>query len=153
MCRNILLASHGSIGARQAEQVALKFSAPTAHVTHLHVIPEFWQHILGDDWLNNVCTQRQFVDYLENQLEQEAHQNCMRVREDFENHNVNYAQKILFGQPQKCLLDTYSQDNFDLVVMGSTRPKKMHGLKSKMLSKAITNTLARTLMVVPHPNA
>ena len=153
MYNNILLASHGSIGAKKAEHTALEMSNSTTQVTHLYVVPELWKHILGDDWLNNACTHKQFGDYLETLLEQEINQTCMRIQNKFESRGLSYTQKVSFGQPQQCLLDTYIQSEFDVVVMGSSRPKDMYGLKSKMLSKKVARILAAKLVVVPHPNA
>ena len=60
--KNILLASHGTIGAQAAEQAAFNMCRKNTQITHLIVIPKFWKDILGDDWLNNDCTRNKFCN-------------------------------------------------------------------------------------------
>ena len=69
--RAILLASHGTPGARAAERVALDLCAPGGRLHHLVVVPDFWKGMLGDDWLNNAAVHVRFGRYVENQLERE----------------------------------------------------------------------------------
>ena len=79
----IILASHGTAGARAAEDVALALCAENgATLLHLLVVPDFWKDIfvvpdfwkgmMGDDWLNNAVTRIRFGDYVENQLAGDA---------------------------------------------------------------------------------
>ena len=82
--QNILLASHGTIGAQAAEQKVFEMCASNAHITHLLVVPEFWKDMLGDDWLNNSVTRIQFEDYLETELGQEVDQHIDRVHSRLE---------------------------------------------------------------------
>jgi hypothetical protein len=53
--RAILLASHGTPGARAAEAAAFDLCAQEGRVHHLVVVPDFWKGMLGDDWLNNAA--------------------------------------------------------------------------------------------------
>ena len=152
MNRNILLASHGTIGAREAEKAVINYCWDKTHITHLLVIPEFWKDMLGDDWLNNSCVQKRFMNYLENELEQETYVECTRIHHEFAKLGINHSQKVYFGQPQQCLLDVFSRSEFDLVITGSPRPREMNGLNSKMLSKKISRKLASKLITIPHPH-
>jgi hypothetical protein len=56
----ILLASHGTAGARAAEAAALDRCAGGATLHQLVVVPDLWKGMLGDDWLNNAVTQARF---------------------------------------------------------------------------------------------
>lgn len=51
----ILLASHGTPGARAAERAAFDLCAADGRLCHLVIVPDFWKGMLGDDWLNNAA--------------------------------------------------------------------------------------------------
>jgi hypothetical protein len=70
--QRVLVASHGTDGARAAETLALASCAPGATLHHLYVVPDLWRGMMGDDWLNNVRTRIRFGDYLEGELASEA---------------------------------------------------------------------------------
>lgn len=55
--KKILCASHGTEGARAAEDQALGFCHSDVTLHHLIVVPDFWKGMMGDDWLNNAATQ------------------------------------------------------------------------------------------------
>ena len=87
--KKILLASHGTEGAKAAEQevVQLASGCEGSSVHQLVVVPDLWQGMTGDDWLNNGITRDRFTDYLENTLEQE-------VREHVEVTQSHIAQRM-----------------------------------------------------------
>ena len=152
MSHKILLASHGTEGAKAAERAVLEMCSADSVVTHLFVIPDFWKHILGDDWLNNQVTQKRFANYLETELQKEATETISRVRNQLEKRSVNHNHLILFGKPQKCLLEACRAYNFDLVITGSQRPKFHHGLQSRMTTKRLLKKLSVSHIQIPHPN-
>jgi len=153
---NILLASHGTLGARAAEKLTydlcLKYkSSFEISLTHLYVIPEFWKNMLADDWLSNVSTHIQFENYLQNELKQEAEDNTKRIRFKLDSLKIDNQPIIKFGEPNKCLINTCLETNFDLVIIGSRRPKSMHGLSSIMNSEKLPQNIPAKLLQVPHP--
>ena len=150
--KNILLASHGTIGAQAAEQVAFSLCSQETHVTHLYVVPEFWKDILGDDWLNNQSTQERFGHYLESELGLEADQNITRIHKCLHELGASSDHQIKLGEPKQCLVSTYRQFDFDMVIMGSPRPKTMPGLKSRMTTRHLPKQLSASVLQVPHPN-
>jgi len=56
------------------------------------------------------------------------------------------------GEPDECLLAASKEQNFDLVVMGSPRPKGKPGLRSRMITDPLTKGLKTPLLVVPYPD-
>ena len=66
----VLLASHGTPGARAAERAALALAAPAATIFHLVVVPDLWKGMMGDDWLNNASTRAAYGRHVESQLAQ-----------------------------------------------------------------------------------
>ena len=151
--KNILLASHGTIGAQAAEQAAFNMCRKNTQITHLIVIPKFWKDILGDDWLNNDCTRNKFCNYLETGLEDEVNSNTSRVHKRFESLGIAYTKKIVVGEPDKSLVQACKEASYDLVVMGSPRPKGMAGLYSRMSTTFLDKNLNTYKFIAPHPNA
>lgn len=147
----ILLASHGTEGAQAAasEAIALCQAGTTLH--HLIVVPEFWKHMMGDDWLNNGISRDRYARYLESELGQEVDQHIKQVREQAEAANIQYQHEIQLGEPYKCLLSVCSNQTFDLVVIGSTRPKGTSGVNSKMSLDKLSGKLNTPLLIIPFP--
>jgi len=153
---SILLASHGTPGAKAAENhtynICTEYKCVSdISLTHLYVIPELWGNMLADDWLNNACTHHRFGKYLQTELKKEAEENTERVRLKFERLRVKNRHVIKYGEPKKCLIDTCLETNFDLIILGSQRPKKISGLKSSMLPKKTSRRLPAKLLQIPHP--
>ena len=154
MFKHILLASHGSEGAVKAEDMALQVCARSGTIEHLIVIPEFWQHMTGDDWLNNGVTRDRFRDYLQTELGREIDQQCDRLRQKVSASSLQYQKLILFGKPDQALLDCESKRTYDLIVLGSPRPPGISGLtslRSKMLTKAVIQTMHTAVLIAPYP--
>ena len=152
--KHILLASHGTTGAMAAENMALHVCAKAGTIDHLIVVPEFWQHMTGDDWLNNGATRDQFRAYLQTELEQEVDQQCDRLNQKVAAQALNYNRVILFGKPDDALLHYLTQQTYDLLVIGSPRPGKipgLSGLRSTMLTKKIMHVTRTAVLIVPYP--
>ena len=150
---NVLLASHGTSGAMAAENTAFNICRKNYIVTHLIVVPEFWKGILGDDWLNNDCTRNHFCKYLEAELENEVNLSINRIRNKFNSLGVTNKNKILVGKPDKVLVQLCKEESFDVIIMGSLRPKIIKGLKSRMWTSYLTSNINTSLYITPHPYA
>jgi len=148
---NILLASHGTEGAQAAEVMAFKLCKKGGHVHHLIVVPTLWQGMTGDDWLNNGATRDRFRRYLEDELSREVEEHKTRVSQAAEAHQLRYTSEVIIGEPDECLINTSKKADFDLVIMGSPRPKGKTGLRSRMVTKA-TRELPIPVMMVPYPD-
>ena len=147
----ILLASHGTEGAQAAELMAMKLINKGGHVHHLIVVPTFWQGMTGDDWLNNGVTRDRFRRYLEDQLTAEVEEHQARVSDAAAANDVNYTCEVIVGEPDECLQRISQKSKFDLVVMGSPRPKGKTGLRSRMVTDSIRE-LPVPMLIVPYPN-
>lgn len=149
----ILLASHGTPGARAAEALALSLSAPGATLHHLLVVPDLWKGMMGDDWLNNVRTRIAFGDYLEGQLGREVAAELQRVEHDAAGRGVQYRAEVRQGKPADCLLAFCRELDCDVVVIGAPRPKGAQGLRSRLDLESAVRGLPIPLLVAPHPHA
>ena len=149
--QNVLLASHGTDGARAAEKMVLTLCSPGAKVHHLVVVPTLWKGMTGDDWLNNGKTRNQFRRYVEATLENEITEHCDELKADIAGHGLVYSNEIIVGETDDTLLDVSRQSDYDLIIMGSPRPKGKTGLKSRMHVERLLKSLTVPLLIVPYP--
>ncbi len=148
---NILLASHGTPGARAAEELALASAASNGRLFQLVVVPDFWKGMMGDDWLNNARTRDIYARHVESQLQREIDEEVARVRAMARQHRLTYAHRVVLGKPAECLLACAAELRPDLVVIGSPRPPGAHGLRSRMHLDTLVRGLAVPLLVAPYP--
>jgi nucleotide-binding universal stress UspA family protein len=149
----ILVASHGTAGARAAEALALSLCAPGGTLLHLLVIPDLWRGMMGDDWLNNARTRIAFGDYLEGQIGREVSDELERVAQDAAARGLGYRCEVRQGRPADCLLAFCREINCDLVVIGAPRPKGAQGLRSRLDLEIAARGLRTPLLIAPHPHA
>jgi nucleotide-binding universal stress UspA family protein len=149
--RTVLLASHDTPGARAAEEAALGLCEKAATLWHLCVVPDFWQGMRGDDWLNNAITQIRFGDYVENQLAREIAEHSARLGQAATAKGIVYRQVSRLGQPAACLIEVSNLAAFDLVVVGSRRPRGVSGYRSRLDLDQLSRALKAPLLVVPYP--
>jgi len=148
---HILLASHGTEGAMAAEKVALSLCNKGAKLHHLLVVPTLWQGMTGDDWLTNGSTRDTFRRYLESELGKEVDEHCERISSQAEAISVAYTKELVVGEPDECLLKACRNQDFELVVIGSPRPRGIKGLRSRMSTEPLSKSLNIPLLIVPYP--
>jgi len=148
---HILLASHGTPGACAAEVATFNLCLPSS-LHHLIVVPDFWKGMLGDDWLNNAITQIRYGKYVEGELEKEVQENINRVSTEALRQEITYSYEFMLGKPTECLLQVADSSHFDLIVMGSPRPKNQEGLKSRMHCEKLLRALSIPLLIIPYPH-
>ena len=149
--RNILLASHGTTGARAAEKAALALCPPGGTLHHLYVVPDFWKGMMGDDWLNNAMTQDAYGSYLENQLEEEVRGHIRRLQKLAAKRRIRYRPVMLLGKPTDCLIEQSKRAGIHLVIIGSPRPRGESGLRSRMDTDKLVRALRVPLLTIPQP--
>ncbi|MFW2374232.1 MAG: hypothetical protein ACN4GM_13990 [Gammaproteobacteria bacterium] len=123
-----------------------------AHLMHLLVVPEFWKHMMGDDWLNNGITRDRYARYLETELGRELDEHIERVSNQAQSMGMSYSSQIIVGEPDSCLSECCNQGNFDLVVVGSQRPKGKAGLNSRMTTDRALKSIKTPLLIAPYPD-
>ena len=150
--KHILLASHGTDGARAAERLAYTFCGPGTILHHLIVVPDFWKGTMGDDWLNNASTRAVFGRYVESQLEQEIRAHLKRMLRETARRKIRYRYEIAQGKPADCLVKRAAKGPVDLIVLGTPRPRGTAGLRSHMLEEKIFKSLKAPVLVAPYPH-
>lgn len=150
--RNILLASHGTEGAKAAEKMAIVLCGTGATIHHIVVVPDLWKGLMGDDWLNNGITRDRFGRHIESELGREIDNHSDKLCEQVKKSGNHYSREIVLGKPDGCLIDACKEGNFDLVVIGSPRPKGVPGLRSRMTLESLAKKLSTPLLIVPYPD-
>ncbi len=151
LVNRILLASHGTEGAIAAERVAMSMCGKGGKIHHLIVVPALWHGMTGDDWLNNGSTRDTFRRYLENELGREIDEHCERVSNKASINSLVYSNEIVLGEPENMLVNVSEKESFDVIVMGSPRPKAKKGLRSRMLTEGLVRSVTTPLLIVPYP--
>jgi nucleotide-binding universal stress UspA family protein len=149
--KRILCASHGTDGARAAEYQALRFCHNDVSLHHLIVVPEFWKGMMGDDWLNNAASRERFGQYLENQIGSEVTGVVERLAKATKERGADFSYESRLGKPAECLVEISQRMDFDLVIIGSPRPKGVKGYRSSMDTQVLLQRLGVPLLIVPHP--
>lgn len=149
--QRILLASHGTPGAQAAEAAAFALAAPGAQIDLLTIVPEFWKGMLGDDWLNNAAAHIRFGRYVENQLEREIAEHAGGLARASRERGLGFEWEFRLGRPADCVLAVAAEHPFDLVVIGSPRPKGAPGFRSRLDLETLVRGLKVPLYVAPHP--
>ena len=149
--QNIILASHGTRGAQAAEQTLFSILNRGMSVMHLIVVPDFWEGMMGDDWLNNASTRDVYKDYVEGELEKEVRETIQRVKLFVEQQEASYDTRLVRGEPDKCLLSLIEEVDVDTLILGGRRPKGVEGLRSYMLTERLMKGLTKQLLVTPYP--
>lgn len=144
----ILLAYHGTDGAKRAEALAYQIaSREGGRIVQLLVVPELWAGMQGDDWLNNSSTRDTFGNYVEGQLAKEAAEQLAAVEANCKQQGLAYTSILRVGDPADCLLAAVRQTQVELVVIGPPRSKKISGLRSRMDLEKLVRGLPVPLLV------
>jgi len=144
----LLLAHHGTDGAKRAEAQAFAHAAPgLTRIVHLYVVPEFWAGMQGDDWLNNAWTRDAFAVHVERQLDAEATAAVDALAARCMARGFTCSSLVRFGEPAACLIEAAREVQPDLVVIGPPRPKGMPGYRSRMDLEKLARGLAAPLLI------
>jgi nucleotide-binding universal stress UspA family protein len=151
MFRHILLCTHGTPGARQAE--ALVFAKllpafPEARVTVLTVFNQDWALMTGDDWLNTSATRNTFRSHVENQLSQETAAHWDTIRKRYPAASRHHFMHI-FGPVEATIAEVARDQDCDLVVMGAWQKKRAPGFKHRITPEGLHPLLSVPLMIAP----
>lgn len=144
----ILLAHHGTAGAARAETLAFALGeAGRSTLIHALIVPDFWDGMQGDDWLNNAWTRDAFARHLEDQLGRETAAQLRALESRARERGFDYRSVVRVGDPAKCLLDIARAEQAELAVIGPPRRKGEPGYRSRMDLEALARGLACPLVV------
>lgn len=146
-----LLASHGTIGAKAAEHKAIHICPPGSCIHHLTIVPQLWNGMTGDDWLNNDWTRNEFCRYLEANIEKEISQHSLELKQTISEYGISYSHEIGYGDLANNIIQVSRHHQFDIIIIGSARPKYISGLKSRVAIKPLLSAIDKPILIVPYP--
>ncbi len=148
MFKRILLATHGTPGARRAEALAADWAhASGAALVVLSIFNEDWKHMTGDDWLNTSATRNIFGDYVMAQVNAEMDRLTGRLRTDFAGLNVRYLRAS--GSIARVLAETAAHERADVIIMGAYQKKQAPGFRARFENKHLHPLLPCPVVVAP----
>ncbi|PHR28456.1 MAG: hypothetical protein COA36_06155 [Desulfotalea sp.] len=159
MFKNILLCSHGSLGAQKAEEYVftkLMPGFPGATVSVLTIIDKDWAEMSTDDWLNTSTTRTQFKDYVDEQLGREIAVDWQRMKEAYPlAEKVRYYKVV--GGIEETMAELAEKLDCDLIVAGAyyKKPRRLFstkmtpGLADTLVNKVLHPILPCPLLTVP----
>lgn len=144
----LLLCDHGTRGAAAAADLAVAIALPgVTTVVHCLVVPDLWDGMQGDDWLNDATTRDAFGAYVEKMLAEEARAVSRAIEARCRERGVAYRAALRFGEPVAVALAVAAEVGADLCVVGPPRRKGEAGLRSRMRLERLTRGLPCPLLV------
>jgi len=153
MFTSLLLCTHGTAGARQAEQLVfaeLWPKNPDLQVTVLTIIDQDWQAMTGDDWLNSSKTHTTFLDHVERQMQEENEEDWQRIKKTYPAAaRATFAGAV--GHIEKTIAEEAKKRRCDLIVIGPYREsRRLFNLKMEKGLRARIDT-AKLHPILPCP--
>ena len=146
--KQILLATHGTPGARRAEALARQWADRyDAKVTVLSIINEAWGDMTCDDWLNTSTTRNTFGSYVAKEIAKEIQGVWDRVREEFDGIKVDFLSKG--GKLENVLAEAAEKVNADVAIMGAWQKNQAPGFKDRFENKRLHPQMPCPLVVAP----
>lgn len=146
--KHILLATHGTPGARKAEALALSWAKQYgARVTVLSIINEGWGGMTCDDWLNTSTTRTTFHSYVAGQIAEEIELVWNRLRGEFEGVEIDFLSKG--GKLDDVLAEAAEKVQPDVAIMGAWQQRQAPGFRDRFENKRLHPQMQCPLVVAP----
>ncbi len=153
MFTSLLLCTHGTAGARQAEELVfaeLCARSPDLQVTVLTIIDQDWREMTGDDWLNSSKTHTAFLDHVQRQMQEENEEDWQRIKKKYPAAaRASFAG--LVGSIEETIAAEAKKRKNDLIVIGPYRKsRRLFNLKmEKGLRARIDPAILHPLLPCP----
>ncbi|MBI5025930.1 MAG: universal stress protein [Nitrospirae bacterium] len=149
MIKRILVPTHGTEGARKAEEYALNMAkALGASVYGLYIIHKGWSSIAGIDWLNTSETRMQFYRHVEDELERRANEVLNAFTKRAHDMGITIETEKVVGEPVKVILEAAERLDADLIVMGGPSNRRSEEYKAKIPFQKLIKHSSRAILMV-----
>jgi len=146
--KHILLATHGTPGARKAEDLAKQWAKTYgAKVTVLSIINEAWGDMTCDDWLNTSTTRNRFGSYVAGEIASEIQKVWDRISDDMNGIETEFISES--GTLDDALVAAAEKVNPDVVIMGTWQKVQAPGFKDRFQNKRLHPQMPCPLVVAP----
>lgn len=133
MIRKILVATHGTENAIQAESYAIQLAkALNADLRGLYVIHRGWGSLVGIEWLHSSEKRMDFYRYAESELYRMADAALAGFVQRAEAHGITVTSSVTVGDPGAVIAEEAGALGADLVIIGSNSTKRSEEYKAKI---------------------
>lgn len=136
MFRKILLATHGTEGAKEAEGYAIELAKTFNSELHaLYVIHKGWGSLIGIEWLHPSHTRMDFYKYTETELFRRAKE----VLQDFQSRStgIEVVPSVIVGDPVEIIANEAKNKEVDLVIIGDKSNDRSEEYKARISLKKL----------------
>ena len=136
MFNKILVATHGTEGAKKAELYACKLARVFGAELHvLYVIHSGWSSLVGMEWLHSSNTRMDFFRYAESQFNLRAKE----VLEAFTDiaTDIKITTSVKVGEPTEIILEEARVHHSDLIVIGCASRVRSEEYKARISMKKL----------------
>lgn len=136
MFKKILVATHGTKGAKRAEQHAIDLAGAFGAELHgLYVIHKGWGSLVGIEWLHSSEKRMEFYKYAETEFYRRADEVLGAFRELAKGMKVTTAIKV--GEPEDAIADEAKSAGADIIVIGAGSNERSEEYKAKVSLKKL----------------
>ena len=133
MISKILVATHGSKGAVEAEYYALDLARTLDAELHaLYVIHKGWGSLVGIEWLHSSERRMEFYRYAEMELYRMADTALGRFAQRAADCGVKVTTSVLVGDPGEVIVNKARERGADLIVIGDACKGRSEEYKARI---------------------
>lgn len=136
MFKKILVATHGTEGAKKAELYAVELARAFGAELHgLYVIHKDWGSLVGIEWLHSSERRMEFYRYAESQFNIRAEEVLKAFAARAEGLEVATAIKV--GDPAEVIAEEAKDRQIDLIVIGGNSDVRSEEYKARISLKKL----------------
>lgn len=149
MFKRILIATHGTEGAKKAESYAIELAEALGADLHgLYVIHKGWGSLVGIEWLHSSEKRMEFYRYAESELYRMADVALTGFVHRAEAHGLNVKSSVRVGDPGDVIAEEAGALGADLVIIGSASNGRSEEYRAKIsLNKLLKSMPCSVLRV------
>jgi nucleotide-binding universal stress UspA family protein len=137
MVKKILVATHGTTGAKEAEICAIGLAKALGAELHgLYVIHKDWGSLVGIEWLHASHVRMEFYRYAESQLASRAEEVLNAFAERADGTEVTTAVKV--GDPAEVIAEEAGDSDADFIVIGGKSDVRSEEYNARISLKKLT---------------
>ena len=133
MFKKILVATHGTEGAKKAESYAIELARELGADLHgLYVIHKGWGSLVGIEWLHSSEKRMDFYRYAESELYRMADAALTGFVQRAETRGLNVKSSVRVGDPGDVIAEEAGTLGADIVIIGSSSNRRSEEYRAKI---------------------
>lgn len=147
MFKRILIATHGTEGAKKAESYAIGLARQSGAELHgLYVIHKDWSSLVGIEWLHSSERRMEFYRYAESQFNIRAEEVLKAFAERAK--EIKVATSVKVGNPAVVIAEEAMERHADIIVVGGNSDVRSEEYKARISLKKLMKLVPCPVLVV-----